>query len=251
MTDSPSPPAPSTRRRRFARQWHRWLGLAAALPLLWLSATGLLLNHADRFGLHDAEVTTGWVLRHYNQVPEGDLRGIMVGDRLVSTWGGLIFLDHGELVLNGELVGAVAFKNQLVIATNERIAVVNGTGEMELELDDLSLPPLPIKALGSSSEGIILRTESGVHLLSEDFFSFKKTTLEPSAPPLQLIEGDVKTQLAEAIRERNSMPLSRVILDAHSGSLFGWPGWVITDLTAVGAIILTLLGLRLFPKRKS
>ena len=32
------------------RRWHRWLGLAVALPVLVLSVTGVLLNHIDSFG---------------------------------------------------------------------------------------------------------------------------------------------------------------------------------------------------------
>lgn len=238
-------------RRRVARQWHRWLGLAAALPLLWFSLTGLLLNHADSLGLHEAKVSNGLILSHYNQVPEGELRGVQVGDRLVSTWDGFLFLDHEEVLLKGSLIGATSVKNQLVIVTDERVAIFNGLGEMELELDDLSLPPLPIKALGLEGDAIVFQTESGGYRLSDDYLSYEKWLIENLAEPLPLIEGEAKRGLAKAIRGRNAMPLSRVILDAHSGSLFGWPGWVITDMTAVGVIILTLLGLRLFPKRKS
>lgn len=241
---------PPRRRRHLARHWHRWLGLTAALPLLWLSVTGLLLNHADRFGLHDSKVTNSLILSHYNQVPEGDLRGIQLGDRLISTWDGLIFLDDEELDLSGELIAAATIKNELVIVTDERLALFDGTGEMVLELDELSLPPLPIEGVGVDQDRVILQTQSGVYRLSKDLLSFEKGIIENLASPLQLIEGDEKRELSKAIRGRNAMPLSRVILDAHAGILFGWPGWVMTDLTAVGAIILTLLGLRLFPKRK-
>ena len=202
-------------------------------------------------GLHDSKVTNGLILSHYNQVPEGELRGIEVGDRLISTWDGFIFLDHEELTLSGELIGAVAFKNQLVVVTDERLALFNGAGEMELELDELSLPPLPIEAVMGLPDRVALQANSEIYFLSEDLLFFEKGMVKTLAEPLQLIEGEEKNELATAIRGRNAMPLSRVILDAHSGSLFGWPGWVITDLTAIGVIILTLLGLRLFPKRKS
>lgn len=247
MSEAPTP----VRRRRVARQWHRWLGLLAALPLLWLSVTGLLLNHADKLGLHEAEVTNEQILARYNQVPEGKLYGMQLGDRLVSTWDGFIFLDHEELDLDGTLIGAVAFKNKLVIATDARLAVFNGSGEMELELDEISLPPPPIGAIGSDEKGVVMQTESGVYRLSEDFLSYQEGEIKDLSGPLQIIDGLDKKNLSVAIRGRNAMPLSRVILDAHSGVLFGWPGWLITDLTAGGAIILTLLGLRLFPKRKS
>jgi len=238
------------RRRRNARSWHRWLGLVAAIPLLWLSISGLLLNHAAFLGLNESEVSTGWILKKYNQVPEGDPRGIQVGDRKVSQWGKLLFLDHEDLQLNGNLVGGVAVKNRLVIATDERVAIVNGSGEMELDLDELSLPPLPVEGVGVEGQQLVLRSAGETYRFSDDFLSFEEAEILLSTTSLSLLEDGARDELESAIRTRNAMPLSRVILDAHSGKLFGLPGTLLTDLAAISVIVLTILGLRLFPKRK-
>ena len=246
MTD-----APPKRRRQLARKWHRWLGLAAALPVLWLAISGVLLNHAQSLGLNDRMVASGWVLRHYNQLPEGKPCGIPVGDRFVSEWGGELFLDQKSLPLQGELIGAVSFKGQLVIATLEKVGVFDGTDEMLLELDDLSLPATPIQAIQVTDGRIHLAAANQFYLMSEDFFSGEKTEKSFLVTHPKELESEEEKALRGAIRTRRAMPLSRVILDAHSGSLFGWPGWVVTDLAAVGLVILTLLGLRLFPKRKA
>lgn len=238
------------RRRRNTRSWHRWLGLVAAIPLLWLSISGLLLNHAAFLGLKESEVSTGWILKKYNQVPEGDPRGIQVGDRKVSQWGKLLFLDHEDLQLNGNLVGGVAVKNRLVIATDERVAIVNGSGEMELDLDELSLPPLPVEGVGVEGQQLVLRSAGEIYRFSDDFLSFEEAEISLSTTSLSLLEDGARDELESAIRTRNAMPLSRVILDAHSGKLFGLPGTLLTDLAAISVIVLTILGLRLFPKRK-
>ena len=237
-------------RRRNTRNWHRWLGLVAALPLLWLSISGLLLNHAEFFGLNEAEVSTGWVLKRYNQVPEGEPRGVQVGDRKVSQWGVLLFLDHEDLQLNGNLVGAVAVKNRLVIATDERVGIMNGSGEMELDLDELSLPPLPVEGVGVKGEQLVIRSSGGTYRFANDFLSFEECEISLSTTSLPLLGDEAKDELESAIRTRNAMPLSRVILDAHSGKFFGFPGTFLTDLAAISVIVLTILGLRLFPKRK-
>ena len=34
--------------RHWSRRWHRILGLVFAVPLLWLTVSGLVLRHADR-----------------------------------------------------------------------------------------------------------------------------------------------------------------------------------------------------------
>jgi len=242
---------PPKRRRHFARKWHRWLGLLAALPVLWLALSGLMLNHAARLGLNERMVSNPWILRHYNQLPEGIPLAIRIGDRLVTGWNKELFLDHRLLPLQGELIGAVAYNGQLAVATPDKIALFDGSDEMLLELDDLSLPGTPIQALQVVDGRIHLKAVEQTYILSEDFFTAEKSALDIAAVPPKELSNEERSDLAEAIRTRRSMPLSRVILDAHSGSLFGWPGWVITDLSAISLLLLTCLGLRLFPKRKS
>lgn len=241
------------RRRHFARKWHRLLGVITALPLLWLAVSGVLLNHAELLGLNTREVSSTWILKRYHQLPEGEPRGMTVGSRHIATWGDQHYLDGVELPIQGEFISAVAWKSKLVIATNERVAVINGAGEIELELDELSLPPLPISYLVFIKGDLIINSEGNSYRFSDDFLSFEKlkTTVFFLVRPLDYLEGEEKTLLQTAIQSRNAMPLSRVILDAHSGKLFGWPGWLITDLAAVSIVILTLMGLRLFPKRRS
>jgi len=242
---------PPPRRRRPARLWHRWLGLAAALPLLWLSLSGILLNHAESIGLNDRQVSAAWILKRYHQLPGGDPRGLRIGDRKVASWDGLTFLDHELVEIPGELIGAVALRDELVIATDERVAILDGSGAMVLDLDELSLPPLPLEAIGVESGRLFLSAGGSHYRFSDDFLSFEKGTFSRSSVALQPLAADDLQELRTAIQTRRAMPLSRVILDAHSGKLFGWPGWLLTDLAALSVIVLTLLGLRLLKRRAS
>ncbi len=239
------------RRRHVARKWHRWLGLVAAVPILWVAISGIMLNHAERLGLNERMVTNGWILKHYNQLPEGEPQALVVGDRLITGWGNELFLDEEAIPLQGELVGAVAYKGQLLIATPDKIGVFDGADELLLELDDLSLPGTPVQALGVMDEKLHLKVADQIFVLSEDFFSAEKVAAQLDVIEPRKLLAEERDSLTKAIRTRRGMPLWRVITDAHSGRLFGWPGWVVTDLSAVSLIVLTLLGLRLFPKRKS
>ena len=239
------------KKRNFVRNWHRCLGLVAALPLLWLAVSGLLLNHAAKLGLNDRMVTTGWILRHYNQVPGGDPTGVMVGDRVVAEWDGLLFLDSKPLPLQGKLAGAVALKGQLVVATDEEIGIFDGSDQLVLQLDELSLPGVPIGGIAAQEDRLLVFTQARWYRLSEDFFTSGEFDESVVSTPPALLDSEIREELADAIRTRRAMPLSRVILDAHSGSLFGWPGWLLTDLSAASVIVLTILGLRLYPRRRS
>ena len=239
------------RRRHRSRQWHRWLGLVAALPLLWLAASGLLLNHAATWGLNDRMVTSGWILRHYNQIPEGEPIGLIVGDRVVAGWEGLIFLDSKQLPIQGKLTGAAALKGQLIVATDEEIGIFDGSDELVLELDELSLPGVPVEGISVQEDRLLVFSKTQWYQLSEDFLTFEEFLEVVASTPPELLDAPSREGLAEAIQTRRAMPLSRVILDAHSGGLFDWPGWVITDLSALSLVVLTALGLQLFPRRRS
>ncbi len=239
------------RTKQRARRWHRYLGLLAAIPLLWFALSGVLLNHAQILGLNERMVTSPWILRYYNQLPEGSPHTLRVGDRHVTEWGGELFLDETALPLGGELLGAVSYQGQLVIATPERLGVFDGSAEMLLELDELSLPATPLQGVELFEGQLHLAAADQFYLLSEDFFSAEKSARSFVKTPTKELPPREKEALTRAVRSRRGMPLSRVILDAHSGRLFGWPGWLLSDLAALGLVILTLLGLRLYRKRRS
>ena len=241
-----------TKRRRVARHWHRWLGLFAAVPLLWLSVTGLLLNHIVDLGLNDKRVSAEWILKRYHQLPEGKPVAFKTNERLVAGWDGALYLDGKFLEgFEGELVGAVGVKDKLVIATKESVGIFDGSDAMELELDELSLPILPLQGVAVAENVLLVKSDSGWSSFSDDFLLFEEWNDSAEAVTFNLLNDEELDELKSVIASSRSMPLDRVIGDAHSGKLFGWPGWLITDLTALGAIILTILGLRLFPKRKS
>jgi hypothetical protein len=241
-----------TKRRRVARHWHRWLGLFAAVPLLWLSVTGLLLNHIVDLGLNDKRVSAEWILKRYHQLPEGKPVAFKVNERLVAGWDGALYLDGKFLEgFEGELVGAVGVKDKLVIATKKSVGIFDGSDAMELELDELSLPILPLQGVAVAENVLLVKSDSGWSSFSDNFLLFEEWNDSAEAVTFNLLNDEELDDLKSAITSSRSMPLDRVIGDAHSGKLFGWPGWLIADLTALGAIILTILGLRLFPKRKS
>ena len=237
-------------RRKYSRSRHRWLGLLAAFPLLWLSVTGLIMNHAERLGFDQREVKAEWILRHYRQLPEGEPVGLKIGDRAVTAWGDFIFLDEELTDLSGELIGAGLSADNLAISTSEKIYVISPTGESLDELDELSLPGVPVQAVGHSGKTLYLKTSDQWWVFGEDLLDYEKADAPESISGLVKLAADEKEKLMGSLKSQGAMPLSRVIQDAHSGKLFGWPGWVISDLTAVSVIVLTLLGLRLVPKRK-
>ncbi len=230
---------------------HRWLGLFLALPLLWLALSGFLLNHVDQFGLRDRQLKSQWILNHYYPLPSGTPLGLSVGERKVQEWDEFIFLDGEVLDLSGELVGAVPYQSNLIVVTRERLVLIDEAGQIILEHDQSSLPPLPLKNVSLHEE--VLMVESGQRWwkFSENLQENKWSQTPPESyrKPSPLNKEEVQA-LKEKLQNRGFIPLSQVLLDAHSGQLFGWIGVFLNDLAVVGIVLLVFLGLRLFPSRK-
>ena len=53
------------RRKNLFRKWHRRIGFAAALFLINLAVTGILINHSDDLELHKTYVTSDWITKAY------------------------------------------------------------------------------------------------------------------------------------------------------------------------------------------
>ena len=54
-----------------------------------------------------------------------------------------------------------------------------------------------------------------------------------------------RKRLGLAIAEQAGVPWSRVVLDLHSGNLRGTTGKLIVDLSGLGIIVMSLMGMKL------
>ena len=154
--------------RKWHRQWHRYLGAVFALPLLWLTVSGLLLQHGERLGLTEKKVSSAWLLKRYNQIPVGVPSVTEAGRFLVAEWGGQIFVDDRLLEESGVLTGAVALPAELVVATENEIFVYDSQGLYLDRLGEESLPAVPLTGIGLDSDNRIhLETAAGQHVLGE------------------------------------------------------------------------------------
>jgi len=238
-------------RRRAPRRWHRLLGAVFALPLLWLTVSGLLLQHQDTLGMDRKTVKSGWLLKLYDQIPDSVPLVTPAGRFEVAGWGGMLFLDDRVLEEGGLLVGAVARPAELVIATPSDLFVYDAQGNYLDRLGEESLPAVPIERIGfDESNRVHLLSSAGHHVLGEGLLDYEEVA-DGSAVTWSVVEEGVeqKEELKNVLVGTSEFTWARVITDLHSGSLFGKVGRFLVDVTGIAVILLTLLGVRLLAKR--
>lgn len=234
------------RRRRWAvtaRTWHRRVGLVIAALVAVLAITGVLLNHGDRLDLDRINIVTGWVVDWYGLTPVDDPVHFRVGDHWVSWIDGAVYANGSRVgEARGTARGVVEFDSLVAMATSETVVVFNGDGELVERLRAAFLPGA-ITRVGSaaSRDQIVIRTPEGQFASDSDLltwvpFEREVTWSEPDTPDADVLEGQL------AAYRGQGLPLSRVLLDLHSGRLFGSVGAAVMDAAAILLLLLVVTG---------
>mgnify|MGYP001816420557 CR=1 FL=1 len=114
------------------------------------------------------------------------------------------------------------------------------------QLGEESLPGVPLEAIGVDAEGaVMVRVGCAVSRIADDFLEH---ALVPEAEvDWSTIAGmeDAGEDLVVLLAEQAGISYYRVLLDSHSGNLFGAVTQWAVDITAVGVIVLTVMGMGL------
>ena len=232
--------------------WHRYIGLVAALFVVMLSVTGIMLNHTNSLTLDHTAVKSPWILSLYNiDIPEP--KAFQVGNQHFSQVGRQLFLNH---VLIGEsrspLLGAVESEELIVAAFGQQIQLYTAQGELVEKLSIQRRLPSPLTSLGTTILGkLLIQSKTQIWQTDTLFEKFSLVEADPTfkkAWPLQLKHAQIEK--LKALYTGHDISLERVTLDLHSGRLFGPIGVWIIDIAAILFILLAFSGVWLWSMRK-
>ena len=228
-------------------RWHRRLGLAAALILIIVSFTGVMLNHTDELKLSQQGVSQPLLLSYY-----GIKRPSLVSFELADDW--LSGDSNDQLYFNaqhigqcrGRLIAAVQFQQQYWLACEQQLMVFNLQLELLDKITALYGLPTPVKSLAFCEQGLCLSTEQRAFQFNSDQIVFTPY----ASKSLQLVKPkQLPAELEQRLVEQHlghGLSLERLILDLHSGRLFGPAGVWVFDIAALLLLFLALSGFALW-----
>lgn len=242
------------RRRHFSFYiLHRYLGLFAALFVLLLAITGIMLNHTEALRLDERTIHSDKILEWYGintAIPE---RGYQLGKHWISHQNQSVFFDERLLDLALiKLTGAVTTDQLFVISGEEKVVLLTQEGELVDVMDHSSgLPAGKILRMGfSNTQQLVLETEQGILVASSDFLTWQKSEVTDFKWSQQARLPEVlQTTMAKNWRGEG-VTLERLTLDLHSGRLFGGTsGVLLMDLAALIMIFLAFTGVWMWAVR--
>ncbi|MCG9713419.1 PepSY-associated TM helix domain-containing protein [Shewanella insulae] len=239
------------------RPWHRRLGIASALLVVMVAASGILINHSNDFKLDTAHVHQGWLLDHYGIKAPGQL-AIYAAQPLLAASDNLLWLKNKPVLeAQGPLLGAISYGEHYVAIDAQHLYLLDKDGALLEQQGRATGLPQDLRALAllptGDGEQLWLNTATGSYLSDSDLIEWQ------AAKPLVAIDwqAPLANEESEAIGhdlslKARAMHLSweRVLLDLHSGRIVGLPGSLMMDLVALSLIFMAISGLYLWQQAK-
>lgn len=222
------------------RRWHRWLGLAVAIPVLVLSVTGVLLNHIESLSWASRPLPPA-VARWYGAVLPETLQGVSVKGNWYTQLEERLFInDTNAFYCKGPLKGVVDAAPLIVAGcADELLLIAEGYQLVERIGPAYGLPGYV--QLGGHEGVLVLRQPEALVR-----FDVNQLVSVPYSGPWQAADLDrLPAELEKAIL-RQSVPESlnwqRFLQDLHAGRILGFAGQLMMDLAALVLAILAVTG---------
>lgn len=231
-------------------KWHRTLGLAAALLVVFLSVTGVMLNHGPALDLDRRTTDSRWLLDWYGLGLKGEIVSYRAGDQWVTWSDNHLFLDGRAVAEHAARpTGVARSKGVIAAATRAEVFLLTPEGDLIERLTGAAVPG-SIARMGVTAAGqVIVETDAGRFGAKTDFLGWTRTdgTARWSVPAPT--PAPIRQKVLVDYRG-HGLSWSRVLLDLHSGRLFGAWGPLVMDVTAIILVILAVTGLVNWRRRR-
>jgi hypothetical protein len=227
---------------RHLREWHRKLGIMAAFFLIFLSLTGIALNHTDSFELAHQPITNEWLLDHYgiNAPARVDF---YQQEQLIIT-DNLVWLADKLLMESAEpVISAAKFQQFWLVLSSSQLSVFNTNGELVDKLDSSFGLPDNITGLSVTNTQVILNTQLGYFQSDVNLLQWQQINTLVSPEWIVAEQGNSESIYHAALKYKSQfLNLERIVVDAHSGRIFGNIGVLLMDLVAIMLVLLSVSG---------
>lgn len=233
--------------------WHRRTGVVISLIVVLLVITGFALNHTERFGLDKRFINTNWILDWYQIEVKGTVLAYKVNGDLIVQLGERLYKNTTEIKSDvTQLVGAIEIDDMTIIALDQELVLVDQQGEIIEILSGVDGVPSGMRAIGKSREGeVYLEAAYGMYQVDIEDLTWVEQEIKDDSV-VWAIPSTIDKSLYKNIEEQyrgKGLNLERVLLDLHSGRIFGHYGVLVVDLVGGLLLLLVISGFYMWFKR--
>jgi len=231
------------------RRLHRSFGVGAAVFVIFMVLSGLAINHSNGLGLDQRHVSQAFLLDWYGLGGPEYIHSFEAGNDWISFAGSQLYLNGNSVSTISNGIGAVSSGDMLVVAGSEELLLLARDGRL-IERISWDRPGTgPIELIGLLANGDLI-IESGNRLWSADadlldWRQAEDTLTTPVWSQSEPAPGDFRRSITQQYRG-GGLSLEKLLLDFHSGRIFGSIGVLVYDLLALAIGFLAISGLALW-----
>ena len=227
----------------FNLRWHRRVGLSVMVALIFLSITGILLNHSPAAGLSKKILSTEWLLSWYGFETVA-FSGFKVGEQWINHPG------DRELYIDGQPVAACAppllnaarTESFLIALCTNELVILSFDGELVEKINTLSGLPEHTTNMKYLNNTLFIQSHNKILSLDPATLKITPSQLTIESWPLP---SSLPSTIVEELKQSSQLPgisLETVILDLHSGRFFGDAGVLFVDFMGLLTVFLAVTG---------
>ncbi len=221
--------------------WHRRIGLAAIVLVAILTVTGILLNHTGSFKLDETYVDSSLLMSWYGLEPDSDPVSYRANGHRITQWGDQLFFDDHVLVKSPQqLKGAIKAEQFIVAALEREVLLIAFDGELIERIPTASSLGETLRLGIKYLRPVIASTNGLFYIADEHIIDWDVILDEGITWPQPAELSDEQLQALHLAYRGKGLTLERVLLDLHSGRIFGEYGVFVMD--AAGLALLWLCG---------
>ena len=235
--------------------WHRRIGLFALVLVIILAITGIMLNHTEKLNLDNTFINNSLLLNWYGIAPKDEPVSFRIENErqshVISAWNKQLFFDDIKVTtLDQTIHGAIGAEQFIVVALDNEIILLSYGGEF-IERVSTSISFSKIQRLGMKYKRPVIETSEPLYYMADEHILDWDVIINEDIKWNEeyTLNDDEREQLLVAYRG-NGLKLERVILDLHSGRIFGQYGIYLMDAAAIALLWLSSSGLWVWNSRR-
>lgn len=231
------------------RRLHRSFGAAAAVFVLFMVLSGIAINHSNDLGLDRQAVSQSFMLDWYGLGKPENIRNFAVGSEWLSFAGSQLYLNDKSVATLSDGVGAISNGELFIAAGSDELLLLDLEGNLIERIPWAPIGVAPIESVGLHADtNVAVKSANRVWLADAELLNWRpakeaKSTLRWSSP--ESVPDELKQAITHSYRGEGPS-LERLLLDLHSGRIFGSIGVLIYDLLALALGFLSVSGLVLW-----
>jgi hypothetical protein len=234
------------RQASVTRRFHRTLGAGAAGFILFMVLSGLLINHSNDLGMSQRHVSQSFLLSWYGIDAPESIHSFSTGQDWLSFAGSQLYFNGNPVSAISNGVGAVSGGEMMIAAGSEEFLLLDTDGNLIERLSWETSGSGAIESIGVLGDGsVVIKSEDQLWMADKDLLGW-----QPAQDPLVELTWSSPEPTPEELHQvinkhyrGDGVSMERLLLDLHSGRIFGPLGILVYDLLALAVGFLAISGL--------